>query len=199
MTMRVAAVVAAILLGGTAPALAQGFSMGAKGGVNFADVKFDKSGSTSARWFPVAGVFVTLPARFGVTLQPEALYSVKGASLDTGGAPTSVLIDYLEVPVLARISMTAFGRRVYVAGGPAFGLRLRARTRSAFTGVTEEIDISDDVKRFDLGVAGGGGVEFGALVVDARYTFGLTDIDADKTDGSTARNRVLSLTAGWRF
>jgi outer membrane protein with beta-barrel domain len=197
--MRVPAILTAILLCCPAPALAQGFSMGVKGGVNFADVTFDQSGATSPRWFPVAGLFATLPPHWGVTLQPEVLYSMKGARLDAGGAPTSLLLDYVEMPVLGRVSMTAFGRRVYVAGGPTFAFRVRARTRSAFSGVTEEIDIGDELRRFDLGIAGGGGVEFGALVFDARYTFGLTDIDKDKTDAATAHNRVLSLTGGWRF
>ena len=197
--MRLPAALAAILLCCSAPAFAEGFQMGVKGGINFADVKFNQSGTTSARWFPLVGAFAILPPHWGVSLQPEVLYSMKGARLGGKGAPTSLMLDYLEMPMLGRVSMTAFGRRIYVVGGPAFGLRVRARTRAEFSGVTEEIDISDELRRFDLGIAGGGGVELGALVFDARYTFGLTDIDKDKTDGAKARNRVFSLTGGWRF
>lgn len=183
----------------SAPLHAQGFALGVRGGGSFANVKFESTGATTARWFPVAGLFATLPPHWGVSLQPEVLYSMKGARLGGDGAPTSLLLDYLEVPVLGRVSMTAFGRRVYVVGGPSFAARVRARTRTAFTGVTDEIDVGDGLQRFDLGLSAGGGVEFGALVFDARYTFGLTDIDKDKTDSATARNRVLSLTGGWRF
>lgn len=173
--------------------------MGVKGGGNFANVKFEATEATTARWFPVVGLFATFPPHWGVSLQPEVLYSMKGARLGGDGAPTSLMLDYVEVPMLGRVSMTALGRRLYVVAGPSFGVRVRARTRTTFTGVTDEIDIGDQLQRFDLGLAAGGGVEFGALVFDARYTFGLTDIDKDKTDASTARNRVLSLTAGWRF
>jgi hypothetical protein len=198
-TRRFSAAIIAILISSAVPAFGQGFSMGAKGGGSFANVKFDTSGDTSARWFPVAGLFATFAPHWGVSLQPEVVYSMKGARLGGGGAPTLVMLDYVEVPVLGRVSMTAFGRRLYVIAGPSFAVRVRARTRTTFSDVTEEIDIADQVKRFDVGIAGGGGVEFGALVFDARYTFGLTDIDKDKSDASSAHNRVFSLTGGWRF
>lgn len=197
MTMRLRAVFTTILICCSGPAFSEGLSLGVKGGVNFANVTFEKTDAAKAKWLPVAGVFVTLPPTLGISLQPEVLYSQKGASLGAGQA--SVILDYLEVPVLARRSMTVFGHRLYFAGGPSIALRLRARTRVVFDDVTEEIDTSDDVSRFDVGVAAGGGVEFGSLVFDARYTFGLTDIDKDKAADAKSRNRVLSLTGGWRF
>ena len=199
MTTRLSAALVAILICSAAPVFGQGFSMGVKAGGSFANVEFDPSNDTSARWFPVAGLFATFAPHWGVSLQPEVIYSMKGARLGGTGAPTLVMLDYVEMPLLGRVSMTAFGRRLYIIAGPSFAVRVRARTRTTFTDVTEEIDIGDQVKRFDVGLAGGGGVEFGALVFDARYTFGLTDIDKDKTDTATAHNRVFSLTGGWRF
>jgi hypothetical protein len=148
----------------------------------------------------VAGAFITLPLFSKLELQPEVLYSVKGAKLDLDGISDSVVVDYLEVPALVRFSRRGAGKvHYYVAGGPSAGFQLRARTRTKFAGSTEEIDISEQVERFDLGVAFGGGVEIGSIVIDGRYTLGLTDIDKDKTDGIKTTNRVISLTAGFRF
>ena len=76
---------------------------------------------------------------------------------------------------------------------------LRARARATFNGFTTELDVMDQVNRFDFGVAMGGGVEFGSIVVDGRYTLGLTDIDKDKSDTVTTKNRTISVTAGFRF
>jgi hypothetical protein len=103
------------------------------------------------------------------------------------------------VPLLARISRRGGRLGYYAAGGPSIAFRLRALTRTKFGDATEEIDIADQVERLDFGVAAGGGVEFGSLVVDGRYTHGLKDIDKDKSDGVKITNRAVSLTVGFRF
>ena len=75
-----------------------------------------------------------------------------------------------------------------------------ARVRRVDFGTAiEEIDVSDEVERFDVGIAMGGGVELGRLVIDGRYTLGMRDIDVDKTDGVAMKHRVISITAGLRF
>ena len=133
-------------------------------------------------------------------LQPEAAYSLKGAKTEESGIVAKALLDYVEVPILARITRGgAGGRRFYGTGGGAVAVLLRARTRAAFGGSTEEIDIGEDVETLDWGVVVGGGVELGAIVMDFRYTHGLRDIDADRSDEVKVRNRVVSFTAGLRF
>jgi hypothetical protein len=193
----------ALLGAAPAPARAQGLEVGVKGGLNVATITFsgnDAGPSLDPRIGAVVGGFVTLPIAAWIEVQPEVLYAMKGGTLDDRGVESHVDLDYLDVPVLARISRRGAGRRhYYVAGGPSFGLRLRARSRVDFGSSTEEIDISDDLERLDLGIAVGGGVAFGAIVFDGRYTFGLTDIDRDKTDDVTMKNRTISVTVGVKF
>jgi hypothetical protein len=124
---------------------------------------------------------------------------MKGATLDVLGIGSTVKIDYLEVPILARVRLGSGRRHYHVDGGVAPAVRLRARAATAFSGATEELDIADTVERVDLGVAGGGGVVVGAFSIDGRYTFGVRDIDADKSDSSRTKNRALAVTAGYRF
>jgi len=181
------------------PSFAQGFGFGAKGGVNIAteEVKGDDGApSLDPRVGGVAGAFVRLPLLPSIDVQAEGLYAMKGAKLNFQGVDSSIQLDYAEIPVLVRFR---FAHRYYAAGGPSMAFAVRARTRTSFGGVTEEIDVMDQVKRFDFGVAMGGGVEFGKLVVDGRYTLGLTDIDKDTSDTSTTKNRTISITAGFRF
>lgn len=194
--MRPALLALLFTLAVAAPATAQ-MTYGARVGVNFSDVSFDADEAvpTSGRTGFLAGVFVTIPLGW-LTVQPEALYTVKGASLDIGGFTSDYIVDYLEVPVLARLRLP---RNLYAVAGPSMAFRLRARSRTAFGGSTEEFDLDEDVESFDLGIVGGVGIDVGRWVVDARYTHGLSDIDTDTSDDVRARNRVVSLSAGIRF
>jgi hypothetical protein len=183
------------------PSLAQDGGFGVKGGVNLADEDLSGSGapSTSMRVAAVAGGFVTLPLGSWLALQAEGLYTMKGAKVSVSGIDSTLQIDYLEVPLLARVRLGSGPRHYYVAGGVAPAFRMRARAATTFSTSTEELDVSDQVERFDLGVAAGGGMQSGPLVIDARYTLGLRDIDTDKTDGSKTKNRTIAVTVGFRF
>lgn len=201
--MRISAMACGLALLCSGPAFAQGLGLGVKGGVNIATerIEGDEGGpSLDSRIGVVAGMFATVPLTSWLDLQPEALYAMKGARLNLGGVKASVGLDYLEVPVLARISRRGAGKIHYhAAGGPSVAFLLRSRYRTKFGSSTEEIDISDELERLDFGVAVGGGVERGSLVIDARYTLGLKDIDKDKSDTVKTTNRALSLTVGFKF
>lgn len=203
MIRRTFAVACAFGLLCTGTAFAQGRSLGVKAGVNLATQRNtgdDESPGLQSRVGIVAGVFATLPLLSRLELQPEALVSMKGARVDLDGVESSLAVDYIEVPVLARFSLRGGGKmHYYAAGGPSIGFLLRARTRTKFAGATEEIDISEQVNRFDFGIAMGGGVEIGSIVIDGRYTLGLQDIDKDKSDAIKTTNRAVSLTVGLKF
>ena len=47
--------------------------------------------------------------------------------------------------------------------------------------------------------AGGAGVAFGRWIVDGRFTYGLSDTDADTDDDVKIRNRAFSMSMGFRF
>jgi Outer membrane protein beta-barrel domain len=201
MLIRAIALGVAILCAGSA--VAQGITTGVRGGINLASATFDgQDGATTldTGLAPVFGVFVTIPLASWFELQPEALYSVKGPRLKIGAVESRLLLDYFEVPLLGRFSRRG-GRAIdyYFTGGASVGVRLRARSRTDFGGAVEDINISDEVEPFDLGVIAGGGLEISAVVIDGRYTHGLRDIDKDKTDDVKVTNRAWSLTAGFRF
>jgi Outer membrane protein beta-barrel domain len=197
--MRLASLVCGAILICASPSWAQGVRFGAKGGVNIAnqDVTGDNDPpSFDSRIATVAGGFVTLRLASWLDLQAEGLYAMKGARLTVFGIKSAIEIDYLEVPVLGRVR---FAHRYYAAGGPSMGFAMRAKTRTTFGTSTQELDVMDQVNRFDFGVAMGGGVEFGRVVIDGRYTLGLTDADKDKTDSTQTKNRAIAVTAGFRF
>jgi hypothetical protein len=185
-----------------ASARAQGLETGVRGGINLTKTAASGEGADSALDWQLRGVFggfVTWRFTSWLELQPEVLYAMKGARSEAI-VETKLLLDYLEVPVLARVTRgRSGGTRYYVAGGPSAGFLLRARTRADFGGSIEEIDIKDDLESVDVGVVVAGGVEFGSIVVDGRYTHGLTNIDKAAGDGPAVKNRSVSVTAGIKF
>jgi hypothetical protein len=202
--LRAASLAVLVMIVSASPLFAQFPGLGVKGGVNLA-TQNNSGGDAGDEDFTivpalVAGVFTTFRIAPGLEFQPEALYSVKGARVEESGFSATLLIDYLEVPLLARVSRRGSGRTgFYVAGGPYVGFQVRARARTDFNGSTEELDVSDQVERMDFGASIGGGVEFGRLVFDGRYVLGLRDVDKERTDGVKVTNRSIAITAGFRF
>lgn len=197
--MRLPLLVLLVMLAWVPAASAQGLSYGVKAGVNLSSISFepDDSGNPyESRVGWLAGAFATIPLRGWLSLQPEALYTIKGARVDFESVESQLIVDYFEVPILARVSLR---RGFYAVAGPTVAARIKARSRTKFGGSTEEIDLEDDIERVDLGVAAGAGMELGRWLFEGRYTHGLSDIDAEAGETAKVRNRTISLSAGIRF
>ena len=202
-----AIVVAAILL--SVPASANAQEVGVKAGINytyFLPEEEDEAPFFSWRPGPVAGVWFGVPLTTGFPFQVEVLFSEKGVRFDGRAvgfdSDVDIRIRYLEIPLLARANfgpVTARSRAFVVAGAaPAF--RLSARDKATFAGQEHTIDRKDTWKPFDLGLVGGVGVEFGRALIEARYTHGIPHINEDDNgEEDRARNRVFSVTAGFRL
>ena len=186
----------------TGTANAQSFGFGVKGGVNFATQTVTNAPSAASYGYRVGllgGGFVTVPLASWLDVQADGLYASKGASLKVLGLTTTAEVDYFEVPVVARVKRGGGHRRYFVEGGASIGVRVRARAKTSFSGSTEDVDVSNQYERLDYGIVAGGGLEMSRLVIDGRYTYGLADVDKDKTDNSKTKNRAISVSVGYRF
>lgn len=170
---------------------AQGIDFGIKAGANFANISDAKDGATdldfSSRTGLVVGAFVgaKLNDRFGV--QADLLYSQQGAEFDGG----EFNLDYVNVPVVAKIF---FFKGLHFQVGPQFGVLVNDEAQTVVGEVINDLAVKD----FDLsGVVGFGyDVPLG-LRLDARYNFGLTDIEED--GGPSGKNSVVTLSIGYSF
>ena len=209
----VLAAAAGLILSAAGPAaLAQGLEFGAKAGPNFSSVSVNKEPTDIyARRVAIAGGgYAVIPVAGRVGLQIELLQMPKGAKFKGGDFETpgssgsnKLLLDYLDIPVLARL--TAPGSAgFHVFGGPYLGFRTRAKleysqTVSSMTAGSRQ-DVSKDVKRTEAGVVAGAGVHLGRHgVLDARYVWGLTDVNRDATDDLRIRHRIANVMIGVRF
>ena len=208
--MRVALIGLVLLLScGIARAQAQQRQFGGKVGPTIAtllDKVSDQNEGYDHRVSLGGGGFVVLPLGGRTAVQIEALFTPKGGKLLQETDVTATLIlDYIEVPLLGRVTaIRSSSVSVHVFGGPSAGVRINAKQQVAYTGAVIRSGFSDDISseiaRFELGLVAGGGVDVGRYgVIDARYFWGVTDVNRDASEGNRVRNRGLTILAGLRF
>jgi hypothetical protein len=192
-----------LLAGGPAVAGAQmKIDWGVTGGVNFAKVVGgDASGSSNLTTF-MAGLSAIFPVNPKFAIQPEALYSRKGSAGSAEGITGKLTLSYLDFPVLLKFIFptmsTTSTARPALYFGPSIGVRLTCDAEATSGGTTISSSCKDaglDTKTLDLGLVGGGGIDFGNLGVFARYMRGLTTIE----NSSDVKNSVITVGARWSF
>lgn len=190
----------------TPVANAQDVQGGVKIGLNSSTLNFKESGDfdkVESRTGIVAGAFLVWPVTPSIAIQAEGLYSQKGASVSGQGVTADLQLDYVDVPVLARFSTSPGSRTaVHAFAGPSMNFKVRTYAESGFENATERVehDITDSIKSFEAGLVVGAGVQVSRLLFEGRYSWGLTNVDAENLGaGGAVRNRGLSFTAGIRF
>jgi hypothetical protein len=184
------------------PITASAQQVGVKAGVNSATLAdLEDSDGSKRRLGLVAGVWVRVPVSGRFSFQAEGLFSEKGIAFEEGDGEGDVRLRYFEIPLLGRADFGTPGSTsgLYVVAGaaPAFKLSARVKFDEGGTDVTD--DISDELESMDFGLVGGAGFEFGRASVEARYTHGLMDISKNEDESDKPKNRVFSVTVGYRF
>jgi len=196
-TVRAALAGALLLCIAAAPAAAQ-VDVGLKGGLNLSKFTVDPEEpgvDFPYSYGPTGGVFVTAGSG-AVAAQIEALYSRKGSKVDESGTETLFKLDYVDIPLLIRFNgAPANATTFFVNVGPTIGVNFRARREDADG---NESDIKDEVEQIEYGLTVGVGAQVDALVIEGRYTHGLSNIPVE--DGSEdIRHRTFSLLLGFAF
>ena len=177
------------------PAIAAA-QVGVKGGIVFSDIV--GGDNNDSRWMTgwSAGGFGSARIASGFYFQPEVLYTRKGAKAAPilGGSDLKAQLDYVEVPLLFRLSPSAGPVGLDILGGVAPAFKVRARL---VNDAGDEEDISDEIKSVDAGVVAGLGFHVGGFFVEGRWTEGLVKLL--DVEGATSRNRVISVLAAIGF
>lgn len=153
------------------------------------------------------GAALQLKLKKMFAIQPEILFSAKGQKLEFDNYTQIINLNYLEIPILFELLIPAGIITPSLYAGPAFAFKL-----GKVNGKDEYDNTDKCVNGFDFGIAMGGGIGIkagpGNIIIDARYTFGLTKIfkltDEMKLIGITEeyiknRNSALSFEAGYLF
>ena len=205
-TVWVMAVCAALAL--PVPAASQ-MSLGLSGGLSIASLTGDdvEDDFESRSGFNV-GAFAEFPLGDILWLVPGVYYVQKGATAEPSAQLVEkISIDYLEIPLLLRVGVSTrqpVGINLLLGPTLAFQLKceLEAGTveRTCEQAATAQADLT---KKFDLGLAVGGGLSFAvspnlSLIANALWDLGLMSIDESAAERD-AKNEAILLNVGFSF
>ncbi len=194
--------IAAMTIFAASPLFAEGMMFGVKAGLNLANVMGDDAEETSMKVGAVGGVFMCYDITEIFALQPELLFTMKGAKYDEGDTTMSWKTNYIEIPVLLRVNLPTEGKiKPMLYAGPALGILMSAKD--------EDEDMKDYLKTMDIGIVAGAGVAYqlekGAISFEARYEIGmgtvydLTDEELEGREQPDLKNSVISFMVGYGF
>jgi hypothetical protein len=158
--------------------------IGVKGGVNFSNMYTEDVDDNNVLTSFNAGLYASIPLTSALAIQPEFLYSRKGAELAydnvfaTGKAKFK--LNYLEVPVLLKVNIA---ENFNIHAGPYFAYLINAdvtnETDSGNFNFEESLD-NDDFNKFDYGLSAGLGFDFNSFGIGARYNYGLSTVGKER-------------------
>jgi len=170
---------------------AQTFNLGLEAGANFSNLvgsdvsTYENSQSFAANKLGfVGGGFLQLNFSDMFAIRPELLYEQKGNQFS--GSTSGVELDYVEVPVLVKLSTGLPVINPSVLLGPSFSWNTLAQNAG---GTLSGINSSD------VGLMGGLEFDFGKFLLSGRYEMGLENVQ----NGKNVQNGTFTVLAGYQF
>lgn len=165
------------------------FSLGIKGGLNFARFDMSDAGGSIKNKTGFHGGAFALFKLTKIGVQPEIIFSQQGAKLKVNGQDVESNFSYINIPVMLKFYLVA-GLNLQV--GPQFGFLSKAEV--------DNENVKDSFKNSDLSLGLGAGWDLPfRLSVDARYNLGLSKIDEDSPAFSAVKNQVFQLSLGYKL
>lgn len=176
-----------------APAQIQ-LRVGPRVGINFANALVDPDfpntfGATqSTRIGVLAGGAIEAKLAPMFYVEFDAQYVQKGTVVNypdyAGRGPTTTTFayDYIEFPILAKVKFGEGNLKASLFAGPNIGANISAQGNFKHSSGTEVQNYADDISNSEIALDAGAGIEYRvsdnmSFVADARYSYGLTDID----------------------
>jgi len=191
----------AMALGLVGAAQAQQSTFGVKAGASL--TSYTGGGSTGAEYkFGFnGGLLANFAVNDAFSIQPELLYSMKGAKGSSNFFGPNIditqTLHYIDVPVLARINASG----LFFEIGPQVGFLVAANTTASSGTNSQSKDIKSLFNTVDFGYAAGLGYQVAnGPGVGLRYNGGLTDVVKGSNNSSDAtRNSAFQLYVSYMF
>ncbi|MDP4250762.1 MAG: porin family protein [Bacteroidota bacterium] len=181
---------------------------GIKGGLNLTNLYVDNATDEHMKAGFNAGLFAKLPVTRGFSVQPELLYSLKGAkdsysNFVQGSGEYRFNLGYIELPVLAVINL-AKNFNLQAGGYAAYLVSADIKNVDNNGNIHGATDLNaDNFQRFDYGLTGGFGIDVENFTMGARYNYGLANIGkSGSLSGDLTRNSKnagISIYVGFGF
>src|SRR5262245_29140401 len=185
--------------------------LGLRGGWSIARLHGEVPPYVNSLHSVAGGASVAFPIGSSFAIRPELLYVTKGMSLgksesvdehgNIGTVEALLAASYLEVPILARATLSSGSLRWGFLLGPTFAFELNEQFK--MTGAIDHTEDINELKGTDIGLAMG--VELGIplgrghLTMEPRYTLSFTDIEQPTVGDNGIRNTAFTLMAGYAY
>jgi opacity protein-like surface antigen len=181
-----------------------GIKVGVKGGFNGSTFSgADSKGSEYKAGF-AAGALINFGISDNLSVQPEFLYSQKGASIDNYGASGYTFkstLGYLDVPIAIRYNIGEDGKGFFVEVGPqgSFVLHQRSFVEDGSGKEVASLGTSTDaLNKVVIGYLGGIGYQLtSGLQLGLRYTGDFSQVY--KGASPNVHNSVFQFQVGYAF
>jgi len=174
---------------------------GIKAGINLANLYVDNIEDENMKVGLNAGFIAKIPLVRGLSIQPELLYSSKGAKLTynnlLGQGEYRFNLNYVELPVLAVINV-AKNLNLHAGGYASYLASVNIKDMDDDGTVTDVTKLeAENFNRIDYGLVGGLGVDVDNLSIGARYNYGLKEVGKNEGGASrflqNSKNSVITL------
>ncbi len=161
-------------------------SFGVKGGVNLSNLYVKDVTDENTKVGFQAGLFAKVPVAESFSIQPELIYSLKGAQLEYNNAfvkgKASFNLHYVELPILGVFNI-AKNFNVHVGTYVAYlaGVNVKNKTENEAGTFNFEKEVNrENFQKFDYGLAGGLGIDTKNVGFGIRYNYGLQEIGKER-------------------
>jgi outer membrane protein with beta-barrel domain len=182
---------------------------GIKAGLNLSNLYVDNVQDENIKLGLNVGLLAKIPFVRGLSIQPELLYTSKGAKLIydnflQGKGEYRFNLNYVELPVLAVINL-AKKFNLHAGGYLAYLASANIKDMNEDGTVTAIKDFNaDNFNRIDYGLIGGLGIDVENFTIGARYNYGLREVGEAGSGGASgytqnSKNSVITLYLGLGF
>jgi hypothetical protein len=178
-------------------------NFGIRGGLNISNLH-----GSDFDYDPRVGVHVGAVLDLSLPMLPIGIesgvfYAQKGAEADDEGITGKVKLDYIEVPVLAKIQLGPPGPiSPHLLLGPYMAFNINAESEFTDGSTTVGGNLDDETRDLEFGAIAAVGLDFSLgvtkLNAQARYSYGFTSTFEDDFDDGE-RNAVFTLAVGIMF
>jgi Outer membrane protein beta-barrel domain len=176
---------------------------GLKGGVNFSNLYTDNVDYNNVLTGFNVGLFAKLALTETLAIQPELLYTTKGAKLTYNNyfvnGTAKFNLNYIELPVLLVINLT---NNFNIHAGPYVSYLVDGKATNDSQGTLFDIQNNlknEDYNKFDTGLAVGLGFDTDQIGFGVRYNYGLQKVGKERNFAGTnytfpdGKNSVINL------
>ncbi len=155
---------------------------GIKGGANFSNIDGKIGGmELDTKISYHLGAFYEININSSFSFQPEAIFSVQGADVDSNHTLDEIDLKYLNIPMLLKVYL---GSSLSIEAGPQFSYLIDNNLKNV------------DTEDFDFALAGGISVYLtNTLFIQGRYIYGLSEFSKD----AEVKNKNIQLSLGLQF